>query len=250
MPERVALVTGATGGIGRATVAQLLADGFSVAAAGTREERVANLCSGDERLCGVVADIRQVAECERVVAEAVAWRGRLDLLVNNAGVWEGGRSDEVSELAWDRILEVNLKGAFFLCRYAIPHLERVGGSIVNVSSDAGLVGNAEAAAYCASKGGLTVMTKALAVELAARGIRVNAVCPVEVDTPMMERALATESDPDAVKQEILGHYPQGGDARFVDAREVAALICFLARPEAAPITGAAVPIDFGVTAGY
>ena len=250
MSERVALVTGATGGIGRATVAQLLGDGFSVVAAGTNAERVAKLCSGDERLHGVVADIRQVAECERVVAEAVAWKGRLHLLVNNAGVWEGGPSDQVSEHVWDRILDVNLKGAFFLCRYAIPHLELVGGSIVNVSSDAGLVGNAESAAYCASKGGLTVMTKALAVELAARGIRVNAVCPVEVDTPMMERALADEPDADAAKRETLSHYPQGDHARFVEAAEVAALIGFLARPEAAPITGAAVPIDFGVTAGY
>ena len=219
-------------------------------AAGTRSDRVSELCANDRRLHGVAADIRLVAECERVVSEAIGWGGRLDLLVNNAGVWEGGRSDEVSEQTWDRILDVNLKGAFFLSRYAIPHLERAGGSIVNVSSDAGLVGNAESAAYCASKGGMTVMTKALAVELAPRGVRVNAVCPVEVDTPMMERALAGEHDPDAAKQAILARYPQGDHARFVDPAEVAAVIGFLARPEAAPITGAALPIDFAITAGY
>jgi NADP-dependent 3-hydroxy acid dehydrogenase YdfG len=110
------LVTGATGGIGGATVARLLTDGFRVAAAGTRSDRVAELCANDQRLHGVVADIRRVSECERAVAEAVQWGGRLDLLVNNAGIWEGGRSDQVSEVTWDQILAVNLKGAFFLCR--------------------------------------------------------------------------------------------------------------------------------------
>ena len=88
------------------------------------------------------------------------------------------------------------------------------------------------------------------MELAPRGVRVNAVCPVEVDTPMMERALAGEPDPDAAKQAILARYPQGDHARFVDPAEVAAVIGFLARPEAAPITGAALPIDFAITAGY
>ena len=111
--------------------------------------------------------------------------GRLDVLVNCAGVWVEGPTDTMTEADWDRVVDVNLKGTFQMCRHAIPALEATGGCIVNVSSDAGLWGNKGAAIYSASKGGVTVLSKALAVELAERGVRVNVVCPGDVDSPMI-----------------------------------------------------------------
>jgi NAD(P)-dependent dehydrogenase (short-subunit alcohol dehydrogenase family) len=147
---------------------------------------------------------------------------------------------------------VNLKGPFFLAAAGIPHLAASRGCIVNVASDAGLVGNAGAAAYCASKGGLVLATRAMALELAPRGVRVNAVCPGDVDTPMI--AFQAEryggEDPQGYRARLLSRYPQGQAARFVRAEEVAEMIFYLASPAAAPVTGAALSIDFGITAGY
>jgi NAD(P)-dependent dehydrogenase (short-subunit alcohol dehydrogenase family) len=156
----------------------------------------------------------------------------------------------MTEADWDRVVDVNLKATFFMCRYAIPALERTAGCIVNLSSDAGLWGNKGAAIYCASKGGVTVLTKALAVELAARGVRANAVCPGDVDSPMLRnQAEAFDGDPDVYLHDLLAAYPQR-PARFIRPAEVAELIRYLTTPEAAPITGAAISIDFGLTAGY
>jgi NAD(P)-dependent dehydrogenase (short-subunit alcohol dehydrogenase family) len=138
-----------------------------------------------------------------------------------------------------------------LCRHAIPPLDASGGCIVNVSSDAGLWGNREAAIYCASKGGVTVLTKALAVELAPRGVRVNAVCPGDVDSPMIRYQAETfgGGDPEGYLAGLLAAYPQR-PPRFIHPVEVAELITFLVSDRAAPITGAAISIDFGLTAGY
>jgi NAD(P)-dependent dehydrogenase (short-subunit alcohol dehydrogenase family) len=157
----------------------------------------------------------------------------------------------MTEADWDRVVDVNLKGTFAMCRHAIPALEATGGCIVNVSSDAGLWGNKGAAIYCASKGGVTVLSKALAVELAGRGIRVNAVCPGDVDSPMIRYQAATfgGGDPERYLAELLTAYPQK-EPRFIRPDEVAELIAFLCSERAAPITGAAISIDFGLTAGY
>jgi NAD(P)-dependent dehydrogenase (short-subunit alcohol dehydrogenase family) len=157
----------------------------------------------------------------------------------------------MTEGDWDRVVDVNLKGTFFMCRHAIPALEASGGCIVNISSDAGLWGNKEAAIYCASKGGVTVLTKALAVELAPRGVRVNAVCPGDVDSPMIRYQAETfgGGDPGRYLADLLAAYPQR-PARFIRPDEVAELVAFLCSERATPITGAAISIDFGLTAGY
>ena len=199
----------------------------------------------------IVADVRSFDECRRAVDEAVTWGGRLDIVVNCAGVWVEGPSDEMTEADWDRVVDVNLKGTFFICRHAIPALAATGGCIVNVSSDAGLWGNKGAAIYSASKGGVTVLSKALAVELAERGVRVNAVCPGDVDSPMLEYQARTfgGDDRDGYLAGLLEAYPQR-PARFVRPDEVAELIAFLCSERATPITGAAISIDFGLTAGY
>ena len=252
---RVALITGGASGIGRATADRLAADGlrvFLVDRDGPGLERaLGELGAASIAAGGTVADLASVAECERSVGAAVAWGDRLDALVNCAGLWVEGPSDTMTEADWDRVVDVNLKGTFFMCRYAIPVLERSGGCIVNVSSDAGLWGNKGAAIYSASKGGVTVLTKALAVELATRGVRVNAVCPGDVDSPMMRYQAETfgGGDPEAYMRGLLAAYPQR-PARFIRPAEVAELIRYLTTPEAAPITGAAISIDFGLTAGY
>ncbi len=253
---RVALITGGAGGVGQATAQRLLRAGWAVGLCDLDADRLAaareGLDPGNGRLRTVVGDVRDVAACGRTVRAVADWRGRLDCLVNAAGVWTEGPSDGVTGEEWDHVLDVNLKGTFFMCRFAIPELERTGGCIVNLSSDAGLVGNKGAAVYCASKGGVTLVTRALAVELAERGVRVNAVCPGDIDTPMLHGQAATfgGGDPGAYLDNLLAHYPQGARARFIRPDEVAALIEYLARPEAAPITGACLSIDFGITAGY
>jgi NAD(P)-dependent dehydrogenase (short-subunit alcohol dehydrogenase family) len=144
-----------------------------------------------------------------------------------------------------------LKGTFFTCCYAIPELEKIEGQIINIASDAGLMGSAGAAIYCASKGGVVLLTKALALELAPKGIRVNAICPCDVETPMLEFQ-AQEfggGDPDAYLAKLKSIYPQGPRQRFAKSSEIAAFIFAIAAPGLAPITGAALPIDFGTTAG-
>src|SRR5215217_553912 len=190
MSGRSILVTGGAGGIGRAVAERFLAAGDAVALADVDDERLAKtaaeLTAEGRRIATAVADVRSVAACEAMVTVAVDAHGGLDVLVNCAGLWIEGPTQDMTEEQWDRTVDVNLKGTFFACRYAIPHLLQTEGCIINLSSDAGLLGTAETAIYCASKGGVSLLTKALAMELAPNGVRVNAVCPNDVDTPMLE----------------------------------------------------------------
>ena len=198
-----------------------------------------------------VADLRRVDECRRAVAEAAAVAGRLDCVVNAAGVWTEGPSEATTEEEWDRVVDLNLKAVYFVSSAAIPHLRESGGCICNLSSDAGVQGNAGAAVYCASKGGVSNLTRALALELAPSGVRVNAVCPGDIDTPMLAYQAETfgGGDPEGYLRRLRAGYPQGDSARFLRAEEVAELIWFLAQPNAAGITGANLSIDFGLSAG-
>lgn len=246
---RVVLITGGAGGIGRATGERFAAAGDTVVLADRSADTLAELGSASDTL---VADVSVVADCDRMIAETVERHGRLDILVNCAGVWVEGPTAEMTEEQWDRTIDVNLKGTFFACRFAIPHLEETEGCIVNLSSDAGLVGTAETAIYNASKGGVSLLTRSLALELAPRGVRVNAVCPNDVDTPMLEGQARDYGggDPEGYLAALLANYPQKERSRFIRPEEIAALIVYLASAEAAPITGACIPIDFGSTAGY
>jgi NAD(P)-dependent dehydrogenase (short-subunit alcohol dehydrogenase family) len=255
MPDdRVALITGGASGIGAATAERLGREGTRLVLADIDTEDLeaaAARLGGPDRALGVVTDVRSFAECERAVAVAIDRFGRLDILVNCAGVWVEGPTDTMTEADWDRVIDVNLKGTFGMCRHAIPALETTGGCIVNISSDAGLWGNKGAAIYCASKGGVTILSKSLAVELASRGIRVNAVCPGDVDSPMIKYQADTYGggDPEGYLRQLLAAYPQT-PPRFIRPDEVAELIAFLCSERATPITGAAISIDFGLTAGY
>lgn len=240
----VALITGAAGGIGGATARRFLAGGWQVVALDLRPAPI-------DGAHPVVADLTAVADCRAGVEHTVATFGRLDALVNAAGVWTEGSSADTTEAEWDRVMAVNLKGLYFLTSAAIPHLVAAKGCVVNLSSDAGIQGNAGAAVYCASKGGASILTKALALELAPQGVRVNAVCPGDVDTPMLagQASQFGGDDPQAYLARLRAGYPQGAAARFVRPDEVAELIWFLCQPHAAAITGANVSIDFGLSAG-
>jgi NAD(P)-dependent dehydrogenase (short-subunit alcohol dehydrogenase family) len=253
MAESVVLVSGAAGGIGGATARRFAREGWRVVATDVAPAGLEALQAelGDAVVASVVADLRQVSECHRIVGAAIAAASRLDCLVNAAGVWTEGPADATREEDFDRVLGVNLKGLYFLSSAAIPRLEATGGSIVNLSSDAGLQGNTGAAVYCASKGAVSNLTRALALELAPRGVRVNAVCPADVDTPMLRYQAQTfgGGDPEGYRQRLLDGYPQKQRARFLRAEEVAGLIHFLALPGAAGITGANLSIDFGLSAG-
>jgi NAD(P)-dependent dehydrogenase (short-subunit alcohol dehydrogenase family) len=254
MTDRVALITGGASGIGRATAERLGRDGALLVLAdidGAGLDRAVGELGGPDRALGAVTDVRLFGDCSRAIAATVERFGRLDILVNSAGVWVEGPTDTMTEADWDRVIDVNLKGTFAMCRHAIPALEATRGCIVNVSSDAGLWGNKGAAIYCASKGGVTVLSKALAVELASRGVRVNAVCPGDVDSPMIRYQAETfgGGDPEGYLADLLAAYPQT-PPRFIRPDEVAELIAYLCSDRAAPITGAAISIDFGLTAGY
>ena len=131
-------------------------------------------------------DVTSVADIENLMAEAVGATGRIDVLVNTAGLWVEGPTEDMTEADWDRVVDVNLKGTFFACSRAIPELKKTEGCIINLSSDAGVVGTPETAIYTASKGGVSLMTKALAIELAPHLVRVNAVCPADIMTPMLQ----------------------------------------------------------------
>jgi NAD(P)-dependent dehydrogenase (short-subunit alcohol dehydrogenase family) len=235
--------------MGRAIGDRFAAAGDSVVLSDRSAE---GLAAAGEGFGTVVADVSVVADCERMVAETIERHGRLDVLINCAGVWVEGPTAEMTEEQWDRTVDVNLKGTFFACRFAIPHLERSEGCIVNLSSDAGLVGTVETAIYTASKGGVSLLTRSLGLELAPKGVRVNAVCPNDVDTPMLAGQARDYggSDPDGYLAALIAKYPQGPRSRFIYPSEIAALVFYLASEEAAPITGACIPIDFGSTAGY
>lgn len=247
MPERSALVTGASSGIGAAIARRLARDGYRVMAAGRDAARTHALASESERIRGWVGELATSAGCDRLVADCAAAFDGLDLLVNNAGVYLPGTAEETTDQAWEETLTVNLSVPFFLCRAALPLLRARRGAIINIASNWGLNAGSHAVAYCASKGGLVLLTKALTVDHAAEGIRVNAICPGDVDTPMLFRdAAARGLDRAAVLRESAESTPSG---RVTTPEEVAGLVAYLASAEAAQINGEAILMDGGNMAG-
>ena len=245
------LVTGAARGIGRATAETFAAAGALVAIVdrdGREAESVANDIRGNgRRAIPLTADVSDPAAVGAAVAGAVDAFGRLDVLVNNAGIHFARAIDEYTDDEIDRLLAVNLKGALYAVRESVPHLRRSRGSIVTVSSMTGLVGQDRGAVYVATKGALISLTKALALELAVDGIRVNCVCPAGVDTPLMRSWAGTLPDPDAALADQAAMHLTG---RLATPEEIAAAIVFLASPAASFITGVALPVEGGATLGY
>ncbi len=250
---KVAIVTGAASGIGRATAILFAEEGARVMCADINGEGVkatadAIVSKGGEA-AWMQADVAREEDVRRMVQETVARFGRLDVLFNNAGVEMVAPISEVSEERWRWLMDINLKGVHLGCKYAVPEMAKVGGgAIVNTASVAGIEGIAGLSTYCASKGGVILLTKALAVELAPLKIRVNAVCPGVIRTPMVERALSElfAANPEEAWQRLGRLHPLG---RVGEPEEVARAVLFLASDEASFITGVALPVDGGWTGG-
>jgi 3-oxoacyl-[acyl-carrier protein] reductase len=241
---RVAVVTGGSRGIGRATVERLAGAGANVVINYVRDERAAQeTAAAAERLGARAlvrqADVSRVAEAEGLIRGALEQFGRVDVLVCNAGLWEGAAVEDLSEELWDRVLDVNLKGTWAVCRAAVPVMRRARwGRIVIVSSTAGQRGESRVSNYAAAKGGQISFTKSLAAELAADGINVNAVAPGWVETEMTGRVLGDPSARTAIEETI----PLGRVAR---AEDVALPILFLCSEWARHITGEVLNINGG-----
>jgi 2,3-dihydro-2,3-dihydroxybenzoate dehydrogenase len=248
MTQRVALVTGATSGIGRACALRLAADGFAVVVGGRSSERatevVDEITAAGGTATTALGDVAEPGYGEAAVAATVAAHGRLDVLVNAAGVITRSDAEGTTDDEWHRVMSTNVDGLFRASRAALPAIRAAGGgSIVNISSTNGLVGGSGLAAYCASKGAVTNLTRAMALDHAAEGIRVNAVCPGAVDTRML---YSERSDTiDEVRDMNLPDIPEG---RIPDGSEVAELVAFLADDRSRHITGANISIDGGYTA--
>jgi NAD(P)-dependent dehydrogenase (short-subunit alcohol dehydrogenase family) len=245
--DRVAVVTGAASGIGKATARRLGAEGAVVACLDQNEigaeatAREIHLASG--RSAPYRCDVSDAASVDATIAGVAADLGPPSVCCNIAGIGKFARSEEQPVAEFERIVHVNLIGTFAVSRACLPHLLANRGCIVNVSSSAGLFGQPYNAAYCASKGGVSLMTRAMAVEFNRRGVRVNAVAPAGIDTPITKDfAFVEGSDP----REYLKMFPPTGE--MAQPEEVATLIAFLASDDASYISGAVVPIDMGVTA--
>jgi NAD(P)-dependent dehydrogenase (short-subunit alcohol dehydrogenase family) len=247
MADRSALVTGASSGIGAAIARRLARDGFRVMAAGRDAGRTQALASESDHIQAWVGELSSSADCARLVRDCVAALGGLDVLVNNAGIYVAATAEETTDRVWQDTITVNLSVPFYLCRAALPSLRARKGAIVNIASNWGLGAGPHAVAYCASKGGLVLLTKALTVDHAAEGIRVNAICPGDVDTPMLFRdAAARGLDRAAVLRESAASTRSG---RVTTPEEVAGLVAYLTSPEAAQINGETILIDGGSMAG-
>lgn len=249
---KVALITGGTSGIGRATAVLFGAEGAKVTITGRDEDRGAQVVGEVAEAAGeaifVPADVRVAADCARSVARTVEAFGGLDVLFNNAGVYVANDVLGCDEDEWDAQVDTSLKGAYLMSRAALPHMIANGaGSIVNCSSGWGLMGGRKAVAYCAAKGGMVLMTKAMALDHGTQGIRVNAVCPGDTETPMEYEDARNQG---LTWDQYLAMATDGlAMPRMGDPSEIAQAVLFLAGDESSFITGAALPVDGGGVAG-
>jgi NAD(P)-dependent dehydrogenase (short-subunit alcohol dehydrogenase family) len=234
----VALVTGGGSGIGAAIVGRLAAGGAQVAALDLNVDSVA------DNVFGVVADVSDDASVRGAVAQVVARFGRLDVVVNNAGVGAAGTVADNDDDEWHRVLDINVLGMVRVSRAALPHLRKSpSAAIVNTCSIAATAGLPQRALYSASKGAVLALTKAMAADHLREGIRVNCVCPGTADTPWVGRLLAAADDPEAERAALEARQPHG---RLVTADEVAGAVTYLASPLSGSTAGIALSVDGGM----
>jgi len=250
LKNKVALITGGTSGIGEATALLFAAEGAKVAITGRNEARGAGVVAGIRQSGGeavfIRADVSLASDCQRAVAETLRVFGRLDILFNNAGVFYPQTALECSEKEWDEQIDVNLKGTFLMSKFVLPAMiAQKSGVIVNNSSGWGIVGGDRAVAYCASKGGVVLITKAMAVDHGRQGIRVNCICPGDVETPM----LPEDAKMRGMKwEDYLAGCASRPLGRVGTVEEIAKAVLFLASDDSSFMTGAALVVDGGGTA--
>ena len=244
---KVALVTGAASGIGRATALRLASEGALVFATDIDDaalaETVAAIAVGGGKAVAQRLDVADPAACRDAVAAAVARFGQLDVLCNVAGILQWNHVTDVSEADWNRIVAINLSSVFFLSQAAIPHLLATQGVIVNMASAAAVRGQAYTSPYCATKAAVVALTKSMAVEYAKRGLRVVAIAPGGVKTPLTAKVTFPEDFDPALIQKMMPLM------ELAEPDEIAAAVAYLASPEARYVNGALLNIDGAQTAG-
>ena len=244
------LITGSSRGIGNETAREFLKLGARIAINGRTDKSVVAAVKKlgyNDQLVTAAGDVSTISGCESVVKTAIDKLGGLDILINSAGICISASVEESDEILWDKTVNTNLKGVYFCSKVALKALRIRRGNIVNVASDAGLLGERRLSVYCASKGGVVNLTRAMAVELAPE-VRVNCVCPGYVDTDMVRRDFIERSEnPSSTELYLKELAPM---KRIAEPREIAKAIIYLASNDAAFITGAALQIDGGTTAGH
>ncbi|HNP35652.1 MAG TPA: SDR family oxidoreductase [Woeseiaceae bacterium] len=242
----VVLVTGASSGIGAAVAIAFAESGWEVMAAGRDEDRLSEVAEVSDAIATWAGELEDSEDCDELVAETLDEFGSLNCLVNSAGVLPRADAIETSDEIWRDTLRLNLDIPFYLSRTALPELIRTRGNIVNIASYWGLQADERTVAYATSKAGLIMLGKCMAKDHAADGVRVNAVCPGWVDTPMLALTADNIGQPvDEFLEEAISFSPNG---RIATPEEVASLVLFLASEAAAQINGAAIPIDGGLSA--
>jgi NAD(P)-dependent dehydrogenase (short-subunit alcohol dehydrogenase family) len=248
---RVALITGGTSGIGAATAMRFVSEGAKVAITGRSSERgeqvVQDIVAKGGEAIFIRADVRSAKDCRQAVDQTLERFGKIDVLFNNAGVLHPKSVPDCTEEEWDETIESSLKGAFLMSKYVLPSMiEQGSGSIIHTSSGWGILGGDKAAAYCAAKGGLIVMAKAMAIDHGPDGIRVNCVCPGDVMTPMLpdeaaKRGMSWDDYAAGAADRPLG--------RVGTVEDIANAVLFLASDESSFVTGDALVVDGGGIAG-
>lgn len=242
LASRHAVITGGASGIGLATAKLFLREGARVALLDRNAEALSRVAA-ELGVAGILVDVADPDATAAAMDAAAAALGALDAVVNAAGISRVASPLDTTPELWRQVMAVNLDGPFHVCRAAIPHLRRAGGgSIVNLASAAGLVPRPNYSAYGASKGGVLMLTRCLALDLAREGIRVNAVCPGAILTPMVEETMAAQPDPASAERAFLARYAMG---RFGTAEEVAGAVLYLTSAEAGFVTGSALGVDGG-----
>jgi NAD(P)-dependent dehydrogenase (short-subunit alcohol dehydrogenase family) len=247
---QTALITGGGTGIGRAIALAFSREGANVAVAGRRTEKLQGVVrevqeSGGRGLA-VACDVTKAGDTERAVKQTAERFGQLNVLVNNAGALHVSSIEGIPEEAWDRVMLVNLKGPFLMSRSALPEFRKAGGgAIVNIGSVLGLVAMKDRAAYCASKGGVTMLTKAMALDHAHEGVRVNCICPAIVETQLVRELFDASAEGEAARRARIAQLPAGRMGRPEDVAEMAV---YLASKESSWVTGVAIPLDGGLSA--
>ncbi len=250
LQSKVALVTGAGSGIGQATALLFAAEGAKVAVADVDSARIEDTVNiiktnGGEALA-LQVDATNSSQVETAVAKVVSVYGRIDILFNNVGTVLIRELADTTEDEWDTILRTNLKSAFLFSKYTLPHMRRQGGgAIVNTGSELGLVGAPSYTAYCASKAGIVLLTKALALECAKWKVRVNCICPGATQTRMLDTEIAHYSDKESITKSIIENIPVG---RIAKPKEIAQAVLYLASDASSYMTGATLSVDGGTTA--